>query len=131
MLPCALTGPDPAESVPPGQTQTQHANYRSGIDPYMSNPSPAQWLNPAVFVAPAYGNTGRNAFRGPGLWRMDMGLTEKIRMSKRINLEFRAGAFNRFHRAQFGNPANNISNGTLWRILVTANDGSTGTGTSR
>ncbi len=123
-----------AANVPSGQTQSQRAHYVGGVDPYMANPSPGQWLNPAAFVAPAngtYGNAGRNAFRGPGLWQMDMGLTKKIRISERMNLDLRAEAFNLFNRAQFGNPINNISNGTFGRILITANDGSTGTGTSR
>jgi hypothetical protein len=123
-----------AANVPSGQTQSQRASYVGGVDPYMANRGPAQWLNPAAFVAPAngtYGNAGRNAFRGPGLWQTDLGLTKKIRISERMNLDFRAEAFNLFNRAQFGNPVNNISNGTFGRILSTANDGSTGTGTSR
>ena len=123
-----------AANVPSGQTQTQRANYVGGIDPYMANPTPGQWLNPLAFVAPAngtYGNAGRNRFRGPGLWQADIGVSKKFRLTEKINLDFRTEAFNLFNRAQFGNPVNNISNPTFGRILQTANDGSTGTGTSR
>lgn len=120
--------------VPSRQTQTQRANYVGGIDPYVANPGPGQWLNPAVFAAPAtgtYGNSGRNRFIGPGLWQADIGLAKKIRIREQMNLEFRTEAFNLFNRAQFGNLVNNISTSTFGRILVTASDGSTGTGTSR
>lgn len=120
-------------AVPSGQTQTQRANYIGG-SPYAANPSPALWLNPAAFAVPAsgtYGNSGRNAFRGPGLWQADMGLSKQFRLTEQMNIDFRAEAFNMFNRAQFGEPVNNISNSTFGTILTTANDGATGTGTSR
>ncbi len=122
-----------AANVPSGQTQTQRANYVGG-NVYLPNPGPDGWLNPAAFAAPAngtYGNAGRNVFRGPGLWQADLGLSKKFRVTERLNLDFRAEAFNLFNRAQYGNPVNNISNSTFGRINVTANDGATGTGTSR
>lgn len=122
-----------AANVPSGQTQTQRANYVGG-NVYLPNPGPDGWLNPAAFAAPAngtYGNAGRNVFRGPGLWQADLGLSKKFRITERLNLDFRAEAFNLFNRAQYGNPVNNISNSTFGRINVTANDGATGTGASR
>jgi hypothetical protein len=122
-----------AANVPSGQTQTQRANYIGG-NVYLPNPGPDGWLNPAAFAAPAngtYGNAGRNVFRGPGLWQTDIGLSKRFRVTERIGLDFRTEAFNLFNRAQYGNPVNNISNATFGRILQTANDGATGTGTSR
>ena len=122
-----------AAVVPSGQTQTQRANYLGG-DPYVTNPTASQWLNPAAFGIPAagtYGNSGRNRFRGPGLWQADLGIAKQFRLTERIALDFRTEMFNLFNRAQFGNPVNNISTPTIGRILTTANDGATGTGTSR
>ncbi len=122
-----------AANVPSGQTQTQRANYIGG-NVYLQNPGPDGWLNPAAFAAPAngtYGNAGRNVFRGPGLWQTDIGLSKRFRVTERLGLDFRAEAFNLFNRAQYGNPVSNISNATFGRILQTANDGATGTGTSR
>ena len=122
-----------AAVVPSGQTQTQRANYLGG-DPYVANPSANLWLNPAAFGIPAvgtYGNSGRNRFRGPGLWQADLGIAKQFRLTERIALDFRTEMFNLFNRAQFGNPVNNISTPTIGRILTTANDGATGTGTSR
>ena len=122
-----------ATVVPSGQTQTQRANYLGG-DPYVSNPTANLWLNPAAFGIPAagtYGNSGRNRFRGPGLWQADLGIAKQFRITERFALDFRTEMFNLFNRAQFGNPVSNISTPTIGRILTTANDGATGTGTSR
>jgi hypothetical protein len=121
-------------AVPTGQTQLQRPSIRPGVDPYAPNRTPDSWLNPAAFFVPAageFGNVGRNALRGPGLWQADVSLTKRIPLREGVNLDFRAESFNLFNRAQFGNPVNNISNPQFGRILSTANDGATGTGTSR
>ncbi|MBM3724569.1 MAG: TonB-dependent receptor [Acidobacteria bacterium] len=120
-------------AVPSGQTQAQRASYLGG-SAYAANRSPGLWLNPAAFGMPAngaYGNSGRNGFRGPALWQADLGLTKRLRLTERAALEFRSEAFNLFNRAQFGEPVANLSTPTFGRILQTANDGATGTGTSR
>ncbi|HYP08085.1 MAG TPA: TonB-dependent receptor [Bryobacteraceae bacterium] len=119
--------------VPSGQTQSQRANYIGG-NPYAENPGPGMWLNPAAFGTPAagtYGSSGRNGFRGPGLWQADLGVSKRFRITEAINVDFRTEAFNVFNRAQYGEPVSNLSTGTFGRILQTANDGATGTGTSR
>ena len=122
-----------AATVPSGQTQTQRADYVGG-EVYATNPGPALWLNPAAFALPAngtYGNSGRNRFRGPALWQADLGLAKKFRLTERFHLDFRTELFNLFNRAQYGNPVNGRQNSTFGAILATANDGATGTGTSR
>ena len=61
----------------------------------------AQWLNPAAFRAPAagtQGNTGRNAFRGPGLVNLDLSLTRSFPLvwlgeSGRLSLRMDASNF--------------------------------------
>ena len=115
------------------QTQNQRAEYLGG-DPYAANKGPGLWLNPAAFGLPAsgrYGNSARNGFRGPGLWQTDLGLTKTFRVNERANIDFRTELFNLFNRAQYGNPVNARNNSTFGTILTTANDGATGTGTSR
>ncbi len=131
--PFSVTIARAATAVPSGQTQNQRADYVGG-NVYLPNRGPDAWLNPAAFALPAagtYGNAGRNGFRGPGLWQADLGLTKRFRITERYNLDFRAEAFNLFNRAQFGNPVAARQNATFGRILATANDGATGTGTSR
>ncbi len=131
--PLSVTITRTAATVPSGQTQNQRADYVGG-DPYAANKGPGLWLNPAAFALPAagtYGNSGRNRFRGPELWQADLGVSKKFRLGERFNLDFRTEMFNVFNRAQYGNPVNARNNSTFGTILTTANDGATGTGTSR
>jgi hypothetical protein len=39
----------------------------------------------------------RNAFRGPGLWNLDLALSKTFPIHERVNLEFRAEGFNIFN----------------------------------
>jgi hypothetical protein len=122
-----------ASTVPSGQTQNQRADY-TGAPVYLTNANEDGWLNPAAFVLPAagtYGNSGRNRFRGPGLWQTDLGLSKKFALTEHVQMTFRTEVFNLFNRAQYGNPVANRNASTFGRILTTANDGATGTGTSR
>ena len=66
-------------------------------DPYTSDKSFSQYLNPSAFAQPVlgtYGNLGRNTIQGPGLVRLDMGLTRTFRVREGQSVEFRAEAFN-------------------------------------
>jgi hypothetical protein len=66
-------------------------------DPYTTDKSFSQYLNPAAFGQPAlgtYGNLGRNTIRGPGLVRLDMGLTRTFQVRENHTIEFRVEAFN-------------------------------------
>lgn len=131
--PVTVTIARTAATVPSGQTQNQRADYLGG-DPYAANKAPGLWLNPAAFALPAngfFGNSGRNRFRGPGLWQADLGLSKKFRLAENVNLDFRTELFNLFNRAQYGNPVGARNNSTFGAIVATANDGATGTGTSR
>jgi hypothetical protein len=131
--PFSVTIARTAATVPSGQTQNQRADYVGG-DVYATNKGPGLWLNPAAFALPAnglYGNSGRNRFRGPGLWQADIGISKKFRLTEGANLDFRTEMFNLFNRAQYGNPVSARNNSTFGTILATANDGATGTGTSR
>lgn len=76
---------------------------------------PNQWYNPAAFVLPAartWGNLGRGVFEGPGLANVDVSLLKNIGITERLNLQFRAEAFNLLNRANFGNPNATAFSGT-------------------
>lgn len=125
-----------AGAVPDGNTGSKRLRPDAvpGVNMYPANQTPGFYLNPAAFAVPAsgtWGNLGRNAARGPGLWQLDTAISKNARITESIGLQFRAEAFNLFNRAQYGDPANNISNGSFGQILTTANDGATGQGTSR
>jgi hypothetical protein len=55
------------------------------------------------------GNLGRNAFRGPANKTVDLTLLKKTAVSERINVEFRAAAFNIFNRVNLYNPVGDMS----------------------
>ena len=69
---------------------------------------PQRYYDPTAFVLPAvgtYGNAGRNIITGPGLTTVDMSLTKNTSISERVNLQFRAEAYNLFNNVNFGQPS--------------------------
>jgi hypothetical protein len=69
-------------------------------------PGANSWANPAFnMVDPGYPNgisdwgpwpqnmTGRNSFRGPGFWNLDLSVAKRFPIRERTNLEFRAEGF--------------------------------------
>ena len=97
--------------------------------------TPNNWINLAAFAAPAagtFGNLGRNAFRGPDLWQVDLALAKRIGITERIGIQLRAEAFNLFNRAQYGNPLADISSPlNFGQITTPVNQNATGSGTPR
>jgi len=79
-----------------------------------SNPIPGpggqQLLNPAGFAEAAVstlGNEGRNAFRGPGFYNLDVSIARSVGLpwlGEAGSLTFRADAFNLLNHANLGNP---------------------------
>jgi Carboxypeptidase regulatory-like domain/TonB-dependent Receptor Plug Domain len=90
-----------------------------------------QWyLTPeerAKFVAtPAgsVGNTGRNYFRGPGSFNLDMALIKTTKFTERLNLQIRAEAINVTNTPTFGFPTAIQNSATFGRIFNTLVSGS-------
>jgi len=83
------------------------------------------YFNRAAFQLPPasqpYGNVGRNAFRGPGLWQMDVALQKSITVPSRENLgiQFRSEFFNLFNRTNFRPPEPNFSSASFGTIRST------------
>lgn len=76
---------------------------------WISNPPAAagKSLNPAAFSLPASGGQGterRNDISGFGLAEVDLSLGRKFALTDRLNLQFRADAFNVFNHPNFTNP---------------------------
>lgn len=73
------------------------------------------YFNKAAFAVPTatepFGNVGRNAFRAPGLWSLDMGLNKRFRIPIRedMSLQFRSEFFNILNHTNFGGPSANIT----------------------
>jgi hypothetical protein len=60
---------------------------------------------------------------GPGFSEWDAGILKDFKITERVNFQFRAKAFDALNRANFGNPATNISNpATVGTITATSAD---------
>lgn len=65
------------------------------------------YFDPTAFAVPApgtYGNTGRNAFRGPGYFNMNLSVARQFKLTERIGLQFRADAIHFTNTPHFNNP---------------------------
>jgi hypothetical protein len=81
------------------------------------------WYDPAVFAQPgnAWGNSGRNAFRGPSNWNLDASLFRAIPFGH-YKVEIRAESANVFNHAQWGNPVTGFTDPNFMRIRTLARD---------
>jgi hypothetical protein len=100
-----------------GLIEDQRADLLNAATAVLSNPTPApggvMMLNPAAFAQPpnpsVVGNTGRNEFRGPGLYDTDISLARSFRLPRLREatlLTLRADAFNILNHANLNNPDN-------------------------
>ena len=72
---------------------------------------PVVFLNNQAFAIPAPGSngSGRNIFRGPSYWNVDLGIVKLFDITERFKLQFRTEMFNAFNRTVLGGPATNVS----------------------
>jgi hypothetical protein len=68
----------------------------------------ASWINPCAFGIPSgsFGSLGRNVFRGPAVYNMDLSLFKNIQVREGWKLQLRAEAFNVFNIQNWDTPAN-------------------------
>ncbi|MBV8818275.1 MAG: TonB-dependent receptor, partial [Acidobacteriaceae bacterium] len=81
----------------------------------LANPTVNLWFNPNDFQIVTcnvsyllntchYGNSGNGILRGPGFNNLDFGLSKNFRITERINVQFRAEAFNIANHPNFNTP---------------------------
>ena len=80
-----------------------------------------RWYDPNVFSQPGneWGNSGRNAFRGPGNWNLDASLFRVIPIGQR-RLELRIESQNALNHAQWANPITGFTDANFMRIRTLA-----------
>jgi outer membrane receptor protein involved in Fe transport len=91
----------------------------------VGNPGPdATYYDPASFAQPGnkWGNTGRNQFRGPSVWNLDMGIFRGFPIG-RYRVEFRATASNVLNHSRWGNPITDITNVNFMKIRTVESGG--------
>ena len=92
------------------------SNYADKVgNPHVSNPSLAQWFNPAAFAVPAeyaFGNAAPNSLFGPHYFDWDTGIFKTFPLTEKFKLTFRSDLMNVLNHPNFGNPNNDISQPT-------------------
>jgi outer membrane receptor protein involved in Fe transport len=80
-----------------------------------------RWYDPNIFSQPgnAWGNSGRNAFRGPSNWNLDASLFRVIPIGTR-RLELRVESQNALNHAQWANPITGFTDANFMRIRTLA-----------
>jgi hypothetical protein len=134
-LPINVTVNRNANAMLDGNNNSQRPNRVPGVPLYLPHRGPGGWLNPAAFSMPAndtWGDLGRNAVRGPGLWQDDVAVDKNIPLHDRLMFNLRAEAFNVFNRAQYGSPSGKWNTSTFGVITNLVNSqGMIGSGTPR
>src|SRR5207249_863678 len=94
-----LIGPMPSTELQAGP----------GVGPYVLSPSlvtdPTNRSTPGFKVPlPGEDGAGRNIFKGPGYWNVDLGVTKYFQLTEDLKMQFRAEGFNAFNHANFDHP---------------------------
>lgn len=100
-------------------SNTQVANINGKFRKTHGIGTSTTWFDTSVFSQPltaAFGNTGQNAFVGPGFFNLDASLFRSFAMTERVILEFRAEAFSLTNTPQYGNPSSSVANSDFGQI---------------
>ncbi len=90
----------------------------------LANRSASQWFNTAAFTAVpqfAIGNSSRNPVRGPGLQNADLMIGKTFRVTERLNVEFRAEAFNVTNTPPLNDPSGSFGSAAFGTITTAGN----------
>ena len=91
-------------------------------NPHLPNPTISEWLNKAAFQAPAQyteGNVGRNSLRSDWYRDVDLSVFRRF-VIERVQIEFRAEAFNFTNTAVWSSPNATLNSTTFGQVSTTA-----------
>ena len=97
------------------------ADPASSFISYFTAEQAAKFSTP---VAGDFSNTGRNYFRGPGFFDIDMALAKNIYFTERYYLQLRADAYNLLNHPSFGFPTLTITSNTFGQIKTSTDSAS-------
>jgi len=93
-------------------------------DPTPANRTPAEWINTSAFAIPSpytFGDLGRNSLRSDWYRNLDFSVFRRFPITERVQLEFRAEAFNATNSVVFAAPGNVINATGFGVVTSTAN----------
>jgi Carboxypeptidase regulatory-like domain/TonB-dependent Receptor Plug Domain len=70
-------------------------------------------------TAPSFGNLGRDAFRAPGLWQLDTGVSKTFSIREVARLQFRSEFFNLLNKTNFSPPTATTTSSAFGQIRST------------
>ncbi|MCX6623960.1 MAG: hypothetical protein NTY38_23445, partial [Acidobacteria bacterium] len=111
----------PGDVANTGNTSYMRANQVG--DPFLSNPTPARWINTAAFASPAaftFGNAGRNRLRSDWNRTFDLSLFRQFPITERFRAELRGEAYNAFNTPIFRAPVKDISSPNFGKVVAAA-----------
>ncbi len=92
----------------------------------ISNPTVNLWFDPSCFTddltVDSYGNSGINPLHTDGLQQLDSSLFKTFRLTERVNMQFRADAFNTFNHPNFAAPDAVVGDPSEGQIFSTSVD---------
>jgi hypothetical protein len=91
-------------------------------NPAVSNPSLAQWFNPAAYAPSApytFGNSAPYSLSGPHYFDWDMGAFKTFPITEKLKLTFRSDLMNVLNHPNFNQPNGDISSGNPGQITWT------------
>jgi len=91
-------------------------NYTPGNLKFQAPREGVPYFNTSLFTLEPLGVLGtasRRFFHGPGINNFDLALLKDLKITERVQLQFRGEFFNVFNHAQFYNPNGNINSGTF------------------
>jgi len=97
---------------------------RAGSPNNFAARSASQWFDKSAFTAAgqfSIGNSSRNPVRGPGLQDADLMISKMFRISERLNLEFRAEAFNVSNTPPWNDPNGSFGSAAFGSISSAGN----------
>jgi len=97
-------------------TTAQGIQSRSGLRAIADETGRLLLVNP---VPGQFGTLAPRTIEGPGIFRLDVNLLKRIRITERVEMHLRADAINLTNTPQFGNPDLNINSLTFGRITGT------------
>ncbi len=115
--PFTIGGNNPTLLAPGAGSIT--ANQNGDVNIVNSPSRDAKWIDTSIFSNPTgleWGNSGRNAFRGPSVWNLDLSLFRNIPIG-RYRVEFRAQASNVFNHTRWLNPDTGINSPTFMQFV--------------
>jgi hypothetical protein len=100
--------------------EPNHPNVNLNPDSFYCNPSDmiagCSPANTTTGFVPFNGNLGRNTFRGPNFREVDLSLFKNIKVTERVNFQFRAEGFNIFNRTNLYQPGNQFTSSTTFGL---------------